>query len=453
MKDQRIIHLGLLKSAIVLSCFSTAVVLANPDYTYIAFHPVPLSGADQSTLPAPGVMQAGPGQTTDSPMLAASIARYHADIAAMEAEGSPFNPGIGQQSSALGALLMQQGDLEGAAAAFEKSLHILRINEGLYSTEQIRVMGELIEVQLGLGNLQRAHELHAAMLHQQKGLYGKGDSAYIAALLEWADWNVDLLLVPGSDFPETGGKQGDRFSQTLIDAQANYIEAIKLIRTSGSQPAVDERLIHAEKKLAAINYIANTRTGISQARFSPMLEETNPFTAEKRREDRAEMAYFFNGSNALKRAIAYSLESPQPDYLSIAEQMMALGDWNLLFDRRAAALSIYEDAFEVLDAVQASEEDIRRVMTPGMQVMTPSALSGGNLAGNAFNGYIDVEFTVSKFGIATSPEIIAVSGEDASPVTSALIRKIRNERFRPAFIDGSATSGENVKLRYYYSYN
>jgi len=113
-------------------------------------------------------------------------------------------------------------------------------------------------------------------------------------------------------------------------------------------------------------------------------------------------------------------------------------------------LSVYEDAYEVLDAVQASDQDISRIITPGMPVIAPDTT---NPATTAYHGYIDVEFQVSKFGIASSPEVIATSEQDVSPVTKALVRKIRREKFRPAFIDGSATSGENVKLRYYYSYN
>ena len=167
-----------------------------------------------------------------------------------------------------------------------------------------------------------------------------------------------------------------------------------------------------------------------------------------------ESAYFFTGSNALKRTIAYSMESPRPDYLAIAEQMMALGDWYLLFDRRAAALSIYENAYEVLDAIHASEEDIRKIMTPGMPVVTPDSLFAGEAGGqDGYAGYIDVAFKVSKFGIASNPEVIGSSHEDVASISSALVRRIRQEKFRPAFINGSAASGENVKLRYYYSYN
>ena len=288
------------------------------------------------------------------------------------------------------------------------------------------------------------------MLYLSKKNHEVGDEDYVSAILEWADWNVDLLVMannapvniaPGGDFAS--------LNTQLITAQENYIEAIELIRSQpASSPEYKKLLIHAEKKMAAINYIANSGSGLSA--YSP---DSDTFPAGSNRDSKAEMAYFFNGSNALKRAIAYSLEDPQPDYLSIAEQMMVLGDWHLLFDRRAAALTIYEDTFELLDVIQASGDDINRIMTPGMPVTAPDSSFTANSSTTDYHGYIDVEFRISKFGIPSNPEVIASSEQDNSPVTRALIRKIRQEKFRPAFIDGSATSGENVKLRYYYSYN
>lgn len=450
-----------IRTAIVLTGISVTSVQAQADYRNIAFHPVPLSTSALNTHgQAENTFALSPGTavTPDRNVglsLQESIARYRTHIESLEAAYGPFSDAVAEQSLALGNLLIEAGDYPGSTDAFQRSLHIMRVNKGLYSAEQEEVMRKLINNQLSLRNTEEANELHQAMLHLQRHLYEKGSDEYISALLEWADWNVDLLLFEDGAPFLLNASQGASVNQNLVEAQERYIEVIELIRDSGTNSSHSKAsIIHAEKKLAAINYIANSKTQFVRAGSPSIADTSNPFTPGNTRENRAEMAYFFNGSSALKRAIAYSLEDPQPDYLSIAEQMMVLGDWYLLFDRRAAALTIYENAFEVLDAVQASEDDITRIMTPGMPVSTPDANSSGSLAStNDYHGYIDVEFKVSKFGIATRPEVIGTSGEDESPVTKALIRKIRNERFRPAFIDGTVSSNENVKLRYFYSYN
>jgi len=437
----------------ILSLASNTSVIAKPPV--IAFHPVPLSNAVntdnhiESDL-AFSVKTNEYRYTNDTALgsLNTSLDQYRENIREIEYRDGPFNPMLSQQFESVGDLLYKTSDFDNAIDAYEKSLHIIRVNEGLYDEKQFSVLDKLIQSYLAVKNIDKAHDLQQSILHTKKRAYSSDDSKYIESILVWADWNISLLM--GADTASYATTQSDQLAlnQNLVIAQESYIEAIELIRSSEDYSAKDQ-LIHAEKKLAAINYFAN-----NQLSFTTQ-SELSSFSQENIQQDnRQERAYFFNGSNALKRAIAYSLESPAPDYLFIAEQIMALGDWYLLFDRRAAALAVYEDAFEVLDAVQAGEDDIKQVMTPGMPIMAPGMINA-NLTGsqNQYAGYIDVEFSVSKFGIASRPAVIGSSNMDDSPISKTLINKIRGEKFRPLFIDGSASSTENVKLRYYYSYN
>lgn len=448
--------------AVSLSCvtpFISAQAFSQSYYSAIAFYPYPLS--DQ-TVTAPKELTLSPladqaksehlDYNSNKEFLEASAEQYRKAISEAENSAGPYNPIVAEQAEALGDILAQTNDTASAIQAYEKGLHVLRVNNGLYSENQIPLMRKLIAIQLSGKNYQRAHELQTALLYLQKRVYQKSDPGYIAALVEWADWNVDRLMATDPTQASYSSNQAFILNENLFAAQDNYIEAIELIRTSTSE-TIDRRLIHAEKKLAALNYIANTKSKSSRAAFASFPQSGSQFNGNSDFGTDAEMAYFFNGSSALKRAISYCLESTQPDYLYIAEQMMALGDWYLLFERRSAALAIYEDTFEMLDAAGATQDDIDRIMSPGMPVKLPdTGESSFSLAGNDYQGYIDVEFRVSKYGIATHPEVIGTS-KQVSPVTQALIRKIRQERFRPAFEDGSATSKENVKLRYYYSYN
>lgn len=443
---------------VIITAVYLPPVTAKPEYANIAFHPVPLS--------AETGIQDKPGDSTfsgfsevpaaESARLPASVQsdveRYVLNINNLESAGGPYQAAISEQSEALGDILLDINDSEGAVAAYEKSLYVLRINEGLYSARQISIFRKLVHAYLDQDNLQKANEMQEALLHSQKYLYTKGDDNYLGAVLEWADWNLEMALLNDIAPGRSPDEQRSAFVKNLKVAQENYIEAIELIQ--GSSGTTNPALVHAEKQLAAISYIASNKYRLNQAGFIPVADSYNSFTSENSRQNQVGMGHFFSGSNALKRAIAYSIESPQPDYISIAEQMMALGDWYLLFDRRTAALSVYEDAFEVLAAAEASDEVISRVMSPCMPVNAPDQPGMlTQVSENSFKGYIDVEFKVSKFGKATSPEIIGSSDEEISAIANALIRQIRTENFRPAFIDGSATSNENVKLRYYYSYN
>ena len=433
---------------ILLLITASDLLLAQSLYSNIDFHPVPLSNISSSAYPVAQQPSAETGLHWSNHL----VNTYKDNIRLIERDHGPFNILVRQQTESLGDLLVKNGDYEEAIQAYEKIMHIMRVNHGLYNEEQETLLDKIINTNMQVKNYSRAHDLQKSKLYLKQKNYYTDDSRYIKALLDWADWNVQLLL--NSDHPHQAEveRPGATIDTFLLTAQENYIKAIDLIQASDEVNHV--RLIHAEKKLAAINYIANSITKLSKPMYLVDIDDnTNSFNSSKgRRENRAEMAYFLNGSSALKRAIANSLESPEPNFISIAEQMMALGDWYLLFDRRSSALQMYEDSFDFLNAIGASADDIEKVMTPGMPV-NKSSLANTDNTKRVFSGYIDVEFKVSKFGIAYRPEVIATSEEEISPVIRTLIRKIRNEKFRPAFIDGSATSNENVKLRYYYSYN
>jgi len=438
----------------MISLASPAIVIAKPDSANIAFHPVPLSGTAADKHKQPEIHSLSNSDRCsciidNSPdFVKTSIEQYRENIREIEYHNGPFNLILGQQFESLGDLLRKVSDFDNAIDAYEKSLHIIRVNEGLYDEQQLPILEKLVQSNMAVENLDEAHELHESILHLKMRAYSSDDAEYIDAILEWADWNISLLMRADAEFYTSKQAKQSSLNQNLLVAQESYIKVIELIRDSDNYFANDQ-LIHAENKLVAINYFANKHLNFSS------LDEAPSFSRESIQQDnKLEMTYFFNGVNSLKRAIAYSLENPEPDYIFIAEQIMALGDWYLLFDRRAAALAVYEDAFEVLDAVQAGEDDIKQVMTPGMPIMAPGMINA-NLTGsqNQYAGYIDVEFSVSKFGIASRPAVIGSSNMDDSPISKTLINKIRGEKFRPLFIDGSASSTENVKLRYYYSYN
>ncbi len=169
-----------------------------------------------------------------------------------------------------------------------------------------------------------------------------------------------------------------------------------------------------------------------------MLEDTSP-------------AHFYDGSSALRRALAHSYKNPERRNDVIAARMVELGDWYLLFDHRAAALDLYRDALHFMHNASLPQEEVERIMSPGMPVPTPdTAYLAPSAGAEKFDGFIDVEFELSKFGTATNPRIIA-SSTGNKQIVRELLHEIRSCKFRPKFVADAPVNSEKIQLRYYYT--
>ena len=100
----------------------------------------------------PGVylpVSGAPEQSGASPQ--ASIARYEARVAELEAAAGPHAEELIEVRQSLGLLLQQAGEHGRAVAALQQALQSVRVNEGLYSMSQIPILEAIIDSHAALG--------------------------------------------------------------------------------------------------------------------------------------------------------------------------------------------------------------------------------------------------------------------------------------------------------------
>lgn len=437
------------------------------DLDNLLFHPVPLAQAviapaatlqlEEGTDVATRASPVAPEEAAEVDLAYAArrdaIARYRAAISAALTTDGPYAPSIGEASFSLGNLLAENGEPEEALKAFEHSLQVLRVNHGLYDLQQVPVLRAMIRQHILRQNISSAHDLQEALFNLLSRYHGRATLNQVPALLEWADWNVSMFLLQGGVNPAPITVDSDQLRMRLHDprlglAYANYKSVLTILQAEA--PVDDPRLVTTERKLAALNFMLNRNVQDVAARLSSYFAPSKDFNSPIQILEQANAAHFLDGSSALRRAIAYSYNAPEPDYDAIAARMMELGDWYLLFDRRSAALDIYEDALKVMESASLSDEAVERIMSPGMPVQTPDAdylMRPAN--SDVFAGFIDVQFELSKFGMATNPRVIGSSSADKR-IEKELLRTIRNCKFRPKFVAGTPVNEEQVQLRYYY---
>ena len=381
-----------------------------------------------------------------------TIALYKQKIALLEDQQGPYDAALSEQHLALATEYLQSGNPQQALNSLQSALQIQRMQAGLYSLEQVPTLRHMINAYVALNDLSSAHQLQEAMLQLRLRHYGHGRQEGALALLDWADWNVNLYLsadLLNDASLKVSSRQGTStmsYSNAYIqEAYSQYVSALETLHRQ-SDP-LNENLLTTERKLAALNFMVN-QSMQQRLGYSPATNSTGNSKADPA-ADKLRNFHFLNGSSALKRALAYGYLTPQPEHDYIAARMLELADWYLLFDRRGAALDLYQETLDLLSSANIPQQEIDQLYAAGLPVQSPDSTYRSALEPEEFAGYIDVEFTLNKFGSASDPRLLAES--EADPVViRELMRTIRACKFRPKFAAGNVVNKETVKLRYFY---
>ena len=445
----------------------------------VAFYPVPLEQADQSALnTADNVILTTKQLLGDSAPFEALITEQDLEIKGIsqsalirqtldsieqiQLSNGVYDASLTEKYFTLGNIYQNRGEHEKAISSYMTGLQNSRVHSGLKDLNQEVILEKLIESHLALNQLGIAHELEKTRLDLYLKNFNQDDNGKVPGFIKWANWNVNLFLKRNSaplDFRMEADNAIDErnLNSLLIEAQEYYINTLNILQRNETLDTQDVlTIVDIEKKLAAISYIINQKADNNVENIFTPIAGNQHYGGKRPMSERVNSANFFYGSSALKRAIAYTYNRPNPEYQDIAAQMMELGDWYLLFDRRQAALEVYKNAYEVLTAASLSKQQIEQIMSFGMPVIEPNKkliFEFNNDQEREFHGYIDVEFNLSKFGIATRPEIIGISHNNGKNIQKELIRTIRKAKFRPAFVEGTPENHDSVRLRYYYSYS
>ncbi|MDY6984299.1 MAG: hypothetical protein SV422_14530, partial [Pseudomonadota bacterium] len=367
--------------------------------------------------------------------LTADITAYRARISDTLANSNPYSAALREQYDALGTLLQQAGDHEDAITAFESAMHIDRVNGGLYTLDQIPVVEKMIASHDALGNVDDVNDLHGYLFYIQQKTYDDGDPRLLAAMEDWADWNVTSYLREGPNYDSlprfnTGASLStgrmDYVAVQNRDGSFSYIPrsqmlgAMSPMRTSILDPAfaatyglnaeqvIDERLRTAREYYERIVDAQTPEEDAAVAEAAPVSDASTALAEEIRVQHKlANVAFavkqqidgmdmvMSEGSLYYNRALQPRMDA-QPvtrGYISnrealttLAEQLeqdpaisavekaqawIGVGDWHVGFDNASRGDDAYRKAWEILNAAGMSAEEIAAVFMPEPLVVAP----------------------------------------------------------------------------------
>lgn len=519
MRGIALLHGGLL---IACSLQAMAAIAAEaPNLDLLLFDPVPLSILEDSVPPAattpatdePTADTAAPsppykseellpvpaanpqdikavlatisllGQSRGGDTLTTDIARYEASLKEQELGGNAYSMALPETLMSLAAAYERNGEYPKALTLYERASHIIRVNDGLFTLEQVPVVERMISNYLARGDVISADQQQEYLYYLRRRVLPHHSPEMIQAMQDFARWNVQAfhyyslqpLLQPApvtTDSTDTAEAQPstppaptaaaaatvpdlDQFRiQHLFNAQLIYQQISTLLLANFG--ITDPRLPDNELQLAATNYLFATNViARGGSAFDGMQQGYESPDLSMRRLGYGE------GRESMERRVEYLLKTPGTPPEVLAKARLDLVDWMIATRSRSDIQAVFELAYKEYAESGATPEQIAALfhppVPPSLPSIVPQRFTRASLelpadAALQYRGFIDVRFTLNKIGDSMSPKLLYSTPNTPDDVTEILLREIRRAQFRPRMLDGKLVDDDRITLRYYYTY-
>lgn len=377
-----------------------------------------------------------------------SIRQYNLTVSDIELDGGAWDNNLVQELSTLGGLQQQQGDHLAAIETLDRAVHVNRINSGLYTLEQVPVVEQLIQSYMALGNWEEADIYNRYLFHVQQKAYGPDDPRLIPVLDSMASWNIQAFNIGYGDL------RGIRLQESQIMLNA----AARMVGVHFGKS--DERFVSYLTNIAHSAYLVSINPELMMQRVQPEYRSAQQLLAQRLNEQGQVLPPGFRtGERALLEIVEFYYDSGD-DIYALAEAITNLADWYLMFDRRRGALMNYQQAWQILQTQENSEELTQRlfgrvVLLPSFtsSVETPMAFyqAGEDTDALRFD-YADLMFDVVETGIVRNVKHVSARTEANQAQLGKLRTSIRTSRFRPLIVDGKPQRSNDHYFRYRYWY-
>ncbi|QFU76574.1 hypothetical protein EY643_13420 [Halioglobus maricola] len=363
---------------------------------------------------------------------ASDVDQYALQLQQAELLGGPYADGLAEPLAQMGNQLFAVGNYPAAVATYRRALHILRVNDGLYSERQLPVLRQLILAFRETRDWETLDERYEYFFR----VYGQGQAPYtevrMRAALEYLRWQREALHL----------KLGEK-SRRLLDLIALNERLVRELMSDPAAPDLWKREF-VTSQMENFYLIRDVlQPYIQQAEFS---NSKDIFGAKPLALDieQQRMSMMLRSAPAKGRQVLQDLRLlAGDDVLESARIDLHLGDWYHWNGNRYRAAQAYTSVEEQLRA--AGEEEVlaqwlgQPVELPanGAFVRPPSSDQTGN---------VRARFDVSSQGDVRDIQATAVEGMEVD--TSLFRRRLAATLFRPRWEGGRPVASSGIERNY-----
>jgi hypothetical protein len=367
---------------------------------------------------------------TEQRLSAESVAQeqtFRKTIFSIESTQGAYATALSEQLLSLGLALQTQGRHDEAIGLFKRGVHLARINDGLYSTQQIPLLQGQISSHIALADYAQADERQQYMYRVQVRNKDNGEPI-AAALMQQAKWQHHAYLLGL-------GAQGYTRIMNMWDMYRLALNDI-ISREGDASP----NLLPPLHGMLEAQYLISDYDWQDQSHGSDddlaARQDLNRFNAYRAQS-------YQKGSAVITAIHDIELQREGEQSVAAAQALTLLGDWQLWHDKRDTAWRTYQDAM-----VELAERDDAQVQIDhlfGAPVALPDVAGVRPLPPTVDTAEADIllEFGVNKRGRVVNLERL---GEIDSPDNKAyrLMRRLRKTKFRPRFEAGQPVETEKI---------
>ncbi len=374
-----------------------------------------------------------------------ALQSYEQLIEELESSGGVYHNQLSEVLLGLGTSYQELGRHADAIAVFRRSFHNTRVNNGLYSLNQVAVLEKLIESNSKLKDWEELNRNYHNLYWISKRHYGENNPELLPLIDRIGRWHLQAYeLEPG---PAS-------FSH-LVSAEQLYNKSVEIIELQAGKD--DLRLINALYGIALTNYqIAAQVTSVEdfddiRAGFRDSHRDRRLLQEQRARQDLILRSYS-KGKDAMNHIVDIHANNPILPVDTHAMAMTHLGDWYLLFNKKNSAALTYAQAYELMQNDGMAQQKIDRLFgqprtLPAIRlpVLNQKDLVPENPS------YVLASFDVSPSGKATNIQIVESEPEDNVSYLRRAKKTIAATRFRPRYENGKPVVTTGVNMRYVFT--
>ena len=359
----------------------------------------------------------------DATEFAAAAAAAERIVDEIENRSNRHDIELAQPLILLGDARLGLADVVGALDAYDRSRLITRVNKGLFTPDQIEVVYREATAYAALGNREVANDRHEYAFNIMLRAYGDDDPRLIPGLFLLADWY---------------GEEHNIFVSRRLLGQAVVLGKRYL-------PAYDPQTIRALKGLARTFREERFPTGASELRNT----NTSSYVRAPGRYQQIQLNNFSPGERALIEVINIEMAKPDASDAEVADAMLELADWYLLFEKYSRAFPLYTRIWELLESDPEGLDAVFKVPTPLYLPLPPPPPTRAN-SSTTEDGIVELGLTITDRGLVS--DLSTLRSEPEGMMEFQVRKATRRARYRPAFVEALPVLTEDVRIEYRFPY-
>jgi hypothetical protein len=347
-------------------------------------------------------------------------------IRSIEHESHRFDRALVRPITMLGDIQVLEGDYVGALESFGRAIHTERVSAGLVSAGQIEIVYREAETYRSLGNFEAANQREEYAYHVLQRAHDPYSEEMLPGLYHLAGW-----------YEKTGNVFASRH---LYQRAADVLIANGKGQTMEAIPAWEgvARTFRLERfppvYIDPSDAASYGSGGTMPAGYGPVT--INNFPA---------------GERALQQIIQIHRDHGSETAV-LAQSLLDLADWHLLFEKTREAYPLYQIAYELMEGVEGFpiEDFFGTPKVIHFPAPPDPDLPDDETTGSPIEGLVSVQLDVSDRGAARNLQ--TVDSRPPGMMDFRVRKSLRIARFRPAILNGQPAMTEDYVYTHRFTY-